>query len=390
VIKLTRPRQALILLLLVLATLLLVFTDPADEPVLRALVPSPVVVAATQRVDLYPQESVSGYLKPTRRVWLRFEVDGRVAQRQVEPGQEVASGDILMALEYQDYRDAMIQAQAELRQEQDGLERDKKLLELAERSRRLQEEEVARLNQLGERSMASKTRLGEAQVVLAQRQSDEARLRSSVLTGPLRLAARQAAMDRAQRDLDRTILKAPFAGRINRVELDSGDYASRNQQAVELISEQLDFYAQVRGPVARALSLGQKIRVQVGGETHTAVLTAVQPDPDPATFTHAIGLRMPESETRSGAAARAQLPLEPLLQALVVPSTAVLREEGGAFLFRVDGERLQKTPVELGPRVGQQQVINSGVDNGVQVVVRDVAALADQQTVVAEPAGSQD
>ncbi|MGB5727324.1 MAG: efflux RND transporter periplasmic adaptor subunit, partial [Thiogranum sp.] len=332
----------------------------------------------------YPRELVSGHLQPVRRAWLRFEVDGRVAERRAEAGQSVSVGDVLLTLDDQDYQDVLIQAQAEWQQAEQDLQRDRSLLKLAERSRKLQEEEVSRLNSLGERSLASKTRLGDAEALLAQRLSEEARLGASVNTGPQRVAASKAAMDRARRNLDRTTLKVPFAGRVNQVQLQVGDYANRNQQALELISDQLDFYAQVRGPVARALTLGQRVTVSVGDRSYTASVAAVQPDPDPGTFTHAIRLRMPESETRSGALAVVQLPLQPVRNALVVPSTAILLDEGSAFVFRVEGEHLQRVAVQLGPRVVQQQVIVSGIDAGEQVVVRDVAALADGQVVVSE------
>jgi hypothetical protein len=79
-----------------------------------------------------------------------------------------------------------------------------------------------------------------------------------------------------------------------------------------------------------------------------------------------------------------QLPLQPVREALVVPKTAILLEEGSAYVFTVEGEHLQRVAVQLGPRVVQQQVIVSGIDAGEQVVVRDVAALADGQVVVSE------
>lgn len=382
--NLTRPRQVLILLLLTAIALLLLIIQPADEPALRSLAPSPVLVNHASRTDLYPRELVSGHLQPVRRAWLRFEVDGRVAERRAEAGQSVSVGDVLLTLDDQDYQDVLIQAQAEWQQAEQNLQRDRSLLKLAERSRKLQEEEVSRLNSLGERSLASKTRLGDAEALLAQRLSEEARLGASVNTGPQRVAASKAAMDRARRNLDRTTLKVPFAGRVNQVQLQVGDYANRNQQALELISDELDFYAQVRGPVARALTLGQRVTVSVGDRSYTASVAAVQPDPDPGTFTHAIRLRMPESETRSGVLAVVQLPLQPVRNALVVPSTAILLDEGSAFVFRVEGEHLQRVAVQLGPRVVQQQVIVSGIDAGEQVVVRDVAALADGQVVVSE------
>jgi len=384
--RLTRAAQALFLLPFVALTLWFSLSRPAEEPALRALAPLAVAVNDTRVVDLYPLETVSGHLQPARRAWLRFEVDGRVAARHVEAGRQVEADALLLELDARDYRDAFIQAQANWREAKEELERDRSLLKLAQRSRKLQQEEVSRLQQLGERSLASKTLLGDAQALLAQRQSEEARLKSSVENGPQRVAAREAAMDLAQRNLERTGLRAPFAGRVNQVLLQVGDFAGRNQQALELISDQLDFYTQVRGSVARALNIGQQVQVVVAGQTYTATVFSVQPDPDPATFTHAVRLSMPAAERRSGMAGAAQLPLAPLSQALVVPATAVLLDDGRAFLFKLDGEHLRRVAVELGTRVGQQQVIASGIDAGQTVVVRDVAALADGQRVVAEVA----
>jgi len=383
-VRLSRSWQVLILLFLTAATLLLLVIRPEKDPVLRSLAPSPVMVSTTVRVNLFPEARVSGHLQTARRAWLRFEVEGAVAERLVEPGQELTVDDVLLSLEDQDYRDAMIQAQAEWQQAQENLERDRKLLKFAERSRKLQEEEVARLNSLRERSLASKTRLGDSSALLAQRLSEEARLRTSVATGPQRVSSRKAALDRAQRNLDRTALRAPFSGQVNQVLLETGDYASRNEKVLELVSTQLDFVAQVRGPVARALALGQQVTVKVSDRSWQATVKAVQPDPDPTTFTHAIRLRMPDAETRAGAAALALLPLQPANNALVVPATAVLLEEGSAFVFRVQNEHLQRVEVQLGARVEQQQIIIAGIDAGEQVVVRDVAALSDGQAVIAE------
>ena len=382
--EIRRSRQALVLLVLAVATVLLLVIQPDEDPALRVLAPSPVEVSLTERVDLQPAEAVSGHLQPARRAWLRYEVDGRVAMRAAEPGQRVEQGQVLLALEDGDYRDALIQAQADLDQATENLSRDRNLLKHAERSRKLQEEEVARLNSLGERSLASKTRLGDGETLLSQRQSEEARLRSSVAIGPQQIAAKQAGLSRAERNLDRTQLRAPFAGRVNRVELEVGDYAVRNQRALELISDQLDFYAQIRGHLARALQIGQSVQVNVQGTSYQAIVTSIQPDPDPETFTHAIRLRMPETETRSGSVAVAKLPQPPLAGVLVVPVTAVLADEGQAYVFRVSSGQLEKVAVELGQRVDQQQVVVAGLGAGDPVVVRDVAALSDGQAVVSE------
>ena len=390
--EIRRSRQALILLALAAGTALLLIIQPDEEPALRVLAPSPVLVSRARQVDLQPAEAISGHLQPARRAWLRYEVDGRVTARAVEPGQRVEQGQVLLALEDEDYRDALIQAQSEVNQAEEALARDRRLLKHAERSRKLQEEEVARLNSLGERSLASKTRLGDSAALLAQRQSEEARLNSSVAVGPQQIAARQAGLSRAERNLDRTQLRAPFSGRVNQVELEVGDYAVRNQRALEMISDQLDFYAQIRGRLARALHIGQAVRVDVQGTIYEATVASIQPDPDPETFTHAIRLRIPAHETRSGSVAVAHLPRPPLTAALVIPVTAVLMDDGQAYVFHVRSELLERVAVDLGERVDQQQVIVAGLSTGDPVVVRDVAALSDGQAVVSEMSvpGQQD
>lgn len=349
---------------------------------MRELTATPVVVGEVARRRLEPVEAVSGYLQPVRKVALQFQVPGRVETRLVEPGVQVEKDQLLLELEAGDYRDAVTQARAEWQQEKENLARDRRLLELAIRSRKLQEKEVERLNSLSARSLASKTLIGEAEALLASRRAEEARLRASVDTAPQRIAVRRAARDRAERNLARTRLRAPFAGVVNEVMFNRGDYASQTGTAVELVDQRLDFYAQVRGDVARSLRLQDEVPVQVGNDERLARVVAVQPDPDPRTFTHAVRLRMPVEETRSGMAARAVLPLRPLDDVLVVPVTAILQEDGAAFVFTVVDKHLRRVPVSLGARVASLRVVARGLTAGEQIVIRDVAALADGQPVV--------
>lgn len=376
--------QAIILFLLLAATVALLWSRPEQQPDLQDLLATPVEVGAVRQTNIDPVEQVSGYLQPARKAALKYQVTGRVAARHVEPGMLVESGQLLLELEDGDYQDAVIQARADWEQEQENLARDKRLLELARKSRLLQAAEVERLHSLIERSLASKTRIGEAEVLLATRTADEARLRSSVDTGPQRIAARKAVLDSAERNLQRARLTAPYVGRVNAVYLNTGDFAALNQQAVEIVDKQLDFYAHVRGEVARALRIDNEVMVRIGNKQQMAQVIAVQPDPDPKTFTHEIRLRMPAEETRSGIAARAVLPLERLESVLVVPVTALLQEEGAAYVFSVVDDKLQRNPVQLGARIDQLQVITEGVVAGDQIVVRDVAALSDGQPVMIE------
>ena len=107
----------------------------------------------------------------------------------------------------------------------------------------------------------------------------------------------------------------------------------------------------------------------------------LQVDPDPETFTHALRVRIPGDVARSGSVARVRLPLRSLQQAVAVPSTAILQDDGNAYVFRLDGEVLRRTPVTTGRHVGELVVITAGLTGGERVVVRDVAALSEGMRV---------
>lgn len=379
-----KATQRNLLIALAGLALLLVLTTPDRSPELEEPVPARVLVATVLNHDLLPQQSVSGHLAPMRRASLHFELSGQVRERLVEPGQPVAAGEMLLALVEDDYRDALDRAEAQLELERGNIDKDRELLRLARRNHALQKDEVARLEQLGQDSLISQSRLDESRIKLLQLQSEVARLKNSTDTAASRLRLLEAQRSRAARDLQRAGLVAPFAGIVNDVHVEVGDYVTPNQAVAEIIDiSSLDLYVEVRGELAEALSQGQPLAVTVGERTVEGALVALQVDPDPETFTHALRIRIPGDAARSGRVARVRLPLRQLQQAVAVPSTAILQDDGNAYVFRLDNEVLRRTPVSTGTHVGELVVITAGLAGGERVVVRDVAALSDGMRVTA-------
>ncbi len=281
-----------------------------------------------------------------------------------------------------DYRDALVEAEAHLEQERAAIERDRHLLELVARNRQLQANEVARLQQLGQESLASQSKRDEAQQRLLQLRAEEEQLRYSVATAASRLALTEAARRRASRNLARTRLSAPYDGVVNAVFLQAGDYVSPAAAALEIVQlEQLDLYLEVSGETVAALHQDQPVMVKVHDSERSGRIVAVQQDPDPRTFTHQVRIRIAGEGLLPGHPARAVLPLRAEPGALVVPVTAVLREDDQAYVFVVADGRVQRRVVTLGRREGALQVIRGGLADTETVVARDVALLSDGQAV---------
>lgn len=376
------PIKGILLLALASIGLLLLVFRPDETPELRETAVSTVAVAAVEVLDLVPVETVTGRLEPARKAWLHFELAGQVSGRQVEPGQRVVVGDLLLSLEEGDYSDALEVASARLAVEKRNIQRDRELLSLAGRNLSLQREEVTRFEKLGEDSLISRSRLDEARIAMLKLSSEVSRISASVESAKARLDLMEAERNRAERNLQRTRLTASFNASVNSVKVQPGDYVTPSQPVIELVDiSELDLYAEVRGEVAYALSQGQSAEVIVDGQVYPGTIIALQLDPDPVTFTHAMRVRLSGEGIRPGQIAQVRLSMKSLEQVAVIPRAAVIFDEGQAFVFRVIDGRLHKTAVTTGYRQGDLQVVNQGLAAREQVVVQGVAALTDGQPV---------
>ena len=384
------PTRIYVLLALAGAVLLLLLTAPDKAPELQQVVVPAVRVAPVGLHDLVPTEIVSGRLEPARRAEMHFELSGQVHSRPVEPGQAVRQGELLLSLAAGDYEDALDEAEARLLQESRDIQRDRELLTLSGRNYVLQKNDVERLGKLGADSLVSQSRLDEARIKLLQLESELAQLKSRVDSAEARLVLKQAARNRAARNLARTQLLAPFAGSVNAVNVQVGDYVTPGEMVTDLIdTSSLDLYVEVRGDVAQSLQQGQEVDVVIDAVTLLGKVIALQIDPDPVTFTHALRVRVAGAGIRPGQVAQAHLPLRGLHGVTAVPNTAVLFDEGRTYIFRLDGDRLVLVEVALGERVGELLSVRQGIDASDRIVTHDVSSLSHGQQVraiAADPA----
>lgn len=341
-----------------------------------------VRVLTVKPVDLQPEVEVSGRLQPANRALLRFEVNGQLDVRHVEPGQQVEKDALLLGLKEGDARDALVEAQAKLDMEQAASRRDRQMLKISIKDKELQSNEVDRLVKLGASSLVSASLLDQARQRLLQLESAEAQLQYSVETATARLSSLQAALARAQRNLERTELRAPFAGTVNTVEVEAGDYVTPAAMAVELVDlTQIDFYTEVSGSTAAALQLQQPVTITVDGREIEGQVVALRSDPDPSTFTHALRIRLPGKGPLPGALATTRLPLARMESVLAVPVASVLQEEGRSYVFVIHDGRLERREVVSTARYLEQLVITRGLQAGETIVAADVATLSHGQPV---------
>ncbi len=363
----------------------LVWTKKGPEAKLEELPPLKVVVLEVQRQNLSPTESLTGRLQPVKTAQLKFEVQGRVDERLVEPGVLVVQGDELLKLDAQDLQDQFIQSQSQYDIEQAGIRRDQRMLKLAKQNLALQKAEVQRYEQLNSDSLISASQLDAARQQMITLDSQVSDLQYKVATAKSRVALKESERDLTQRNLQRATLAAPFSGYVNEINVEVGDFVTATQIVATVVdTSYLDLHLDVRGEVVAALVLNQEIDVIVGDSIIPGRLIALQPDPNISTNTHAVRIRLPGEQAQSGMLASADVPLNQQLDVLTVPVSAVSTNAGESFVYNYTDGKLTKLPVVVSNRVGSKYIISSGVKAGAQIVARDVASLKDGQRVTAE------
>lgn len=183
-----------------IATVLVIFKPDAQEvSPERPITQVEVIEAKSQNVQLTIQSQ--GTLLPRTESDLSAEVSGRIIEvsDSFRAGGNFSEGEPLVKIDPADYEAILANTEAELANAQLALAQEKALAEQA----------AADWAALGE-GEASELTLRKPQLAQAN-----ARIKSA-----------QASLKRAQRDLDRTVVRAPFDGRVLRTNADLGQFVS--------------------------------------------------------------------------------------------------------------------------------------------------------------------
>jgi len=378
-----RRYQALIVVFVsILLVFILKWTAPEKTPEMKPLPKARVELFSVHKKDIESGETLLGRLIPIRRAQLRFELSGLVKGRLVEPGSRVDNNSILLKLDDGDHRNLASDASAQLKVERAAVNRDKRLLELASQNRLLQEKEVKRLQRLVKKSLTSVSRLDGARQQLSKLKLEEAQLQYSVDSAAARLDIRLSDVEKAQRNVKRCDLLSPWAGVVNQVNVQEGDYVTPTQVVLEIIDDStLEFLLNVRGEIAHQLKKNAAVDVKVNGDSVSGYIVAIQTDPDPTTFTHEIRVRLPDNTGYPGQLVEARLTLPAMKQVMFVPVTALVYESDNYFVMTYNDGKLSKKEIKVAARVGNEQVVASGLSVGDSIVMRDVASLSSGQMV---------
>ncbi len=255
---------------------------------------------------------------------------------------------------------------------------------LADRGARIAEgEPVARINADEARAAVEQAR---AQFDLAQDRFErqEPLYRDSIISAlefeQVRSERNQAkaALQQAEKRLENTRVDAPFTGTVEERFVEAGEQVAPSVQVARLVNtRRVRVTAGVPERYANDIQQGTPLQIdarQYGAGIQTAEVTFAGNtiDPDSRTFTIEATVPNKEGTLKPEMSVTLRVTRATLNEAIVIPRTAVIRDETGTHAYVV--ERADTTAVArnrdltLGPSTGDQIVVESGLSADDEVI----------------------
>lgn len=312
--------------------------------------PTSVVVVNPELTTVRDQVNAVGNLQAVDSIALTTELSGRVVQLNLEPGQQVAKGDLLLRLDDR-------QAQADLQVIEAQLADAQRQ---HDRARRLSKNNSIAISQL-----------------------DELRTASDVLKAQ-RLAAKV--------DLENHRISAPFDGVIGLSDISLGAYVSAGARLATLDSTrrmELNFSVPERylGELRMGLEV-QGLSPAYPGQAFDGVLVALDSRVNELNRSLAVRALIDNADgrLRPGQFMSANLTLQQR-QSLVIPEQAVMVRGADSYIFVAEDGIARRLSVSLGARMPGLVEVVDGLDESAAVVVSGQDRLSSGERVSLNPDG---
>ncbi|OEY65587.1 efflux RND transporter periplasmic adaptor subunit [Marinobacter sp. X15-166B] len=292
-----------------------------------------------------PPLRFSGIVRASQRATLTFQVSGTLQERQVELGQLVQAGERLGRV----YNPG---------------------LEPARDSARARLEELATQLQQAQREWERSRRLRERGVVSEQTLEQLAARRDALKAS---VATARAALSEAERLLAESYLIAPFAGRVEALLVERGEFVGAGQPVMRL-SSPAGREVEIRVPahLLGHVSVGQQLPIWTVHDRSRAAVTGTLMEIAQAGSVrgelHPLLIRLPAEQLTSGTPV--EVGITPRIAAAkTVPLLALMKRPEGTAVLRVTDGLVESVPVTVQRMLGERVVVAAeALQGGDQVI----------------------
>lgn len=314
----------------------------------------PVTVTQVRATRIAPQASYPGTVMSRNDSRIAADVEGRV-DWVADVGTVVAAGDVIARL------DPNV-----ARMENDSAQANVARLAAQVRFDRAQ---AQRLQELHERKVVSKAAVDQAN---STRDANEAALKQA-----------DASAKRSAFRLERSEIRAPFAGRVVSRLINAGEYASPGKEIVRLVDQDaIEIATQVPIAAMAFLREGMSVTVELQGKHVETPVRVIVPVGDAQSRTVEVRLALQAGSAFVADAVKVMIPTAEPRKVLAVPRDALVLREENTYLFKLSGEnKAERIAVEMGAADGDLVEVTGMLKEGERVIIRGAEQIESGQKV---------
>jgi RND family efflux transporter MFP subunit len=331
--------------------------------------PLPVNIYEVKNENVIYYDSYPGTAVALNQVELRSEVGGYVTGVFFNDAQPVKKGQKLYEIDRSKYIASFDQAKANEAIAEDNLERA--------------EQDAERYTKLIEQDAVAKQRLDYALTDLRN--------------AKLQVVSAKAEMQKAQTDLNYSVITAPFDGTIGISQVKKGSSVNPGQTLLNIISsddpmgvdfvideKDLDLFQKLQSK--KVLGIDSTFRIVLPDKLiypGLGKISLIDRAIDPQTGTVKVRLIFPnnERELKSGMSCNVQVLNENAGSRLVVPFRAIVEQMGEYFVYVSDGNRAKQVKIRSSAKVHDKIIVLDGLKSGDKIVIDGVQRLRDGATI---------
>ncbi|WP_246193175.1 efflux RND transporter periplasmic adaptor subunit [Pseudoxanthomonas yeongjuensis] len=315
-----------------------------------------VALVTAQSQPMARSVLVSGPVSAYEEMQLGVELSGqRVTALNVDVGQTVRKGQVLLQLDHRTLDSELAQAEASVRQVQASLDLAKVSYE---RGAKLAAEQLISAGNLDE-------------------------LRATRVQAEAQLATTRAGRDAAKLRRGFAELRAPADGVISKRLVQPGQVVTSGSELLRLIRDgRLEWRAELPEDQLAGVAVGNTVELSYVGSTIAGRIRAVTPGVDAQTRTGTVYVDLPEpGALKTGVYVEGHI-VTGAGRALMVPSAAVIQRDGHSYVFTMkDKQIVQRQRVRTGQTTQNLVEIIEGLKQGDQVVAKGAGFLGDGDRV---------
>lgn len=320
----------------------------------------PVEIGKIEKKTISNEIVFSGKVFADKEVMVMPKVPGKVESTNIKVGDKVAKDQVLFTLEKDDIQDAVDNAKVAL----DG----------AKANYKLTEEKIQNAKKAFERSkeLYQEGAISEAQFEQAKVAASD----NSLEAAKSQLNTAQVGYDQAVEALENASVESPISGVVSAVNIEAGEFASNAQAAVTIVDmDKVYVQVDISENIINQLYKDKSVNVEIPSasqEEFVGKIDTISPTTDPRTQLYPVKIYIGNKDhtIKPGMFVKVKVDTDIKENVNVIPSEAVLDNEGETIVYVLSNENAKVKKVDTGLDTGTYIEIKSGISESDKVIIK--------------------